>query len=915
MQKDINIKTSLLYYILFAFGYFASGLFLSSISFQSQIMPVWLPAGIGLVGCYYWGRSFLPALFLASFSFNFSVHPLSEFSALFSAHGAELICIASGATIQAWVGSVLLNRYGNPVTQSSSINVFKFIIVIGLMVNLISANIGIASLNAFQASYNSANYWVDVLYWWLGDSLGVLLMAPFLLSLKGLRSLGDEYKRSRWLIISSVLLLTFIMLVLTVLFIQISTASIEKLADKEVKNIENSFYRELNNSISQLHNLASYIQNTSGMDRENFSKFVGELIQGQNTIHAMSWNPLISQDNRTFEELLLADIYGRPIEIRGEPLEASDPIVYVKFISPEEKNAKAIGFNVYSNADRKQSLIQAELSFQPTATPIIKLVQAEDSLPAYLMFFPIFSRDYNRLSESGRKLNGYATGVFQVESMLRNSMQLTEQDLFKYELYQKDNDLAFATNTGSSKLVLANEEKVETLIFNLAGQTWYLNLLPNQSFVVREQTRSYLLLFLLEVVIVTFIMLFILLMNSRQIELNRLVKDRTKSLDLAVQSAEQANQAKSRFLANMSHEIRTPLNAVVGFSALANNSDDLTNIKGFVEKIKLSSEMLLNLVNDILDFSKIESGKLELSKETVNIHQILKRINSIFESDSREKSIDWIMHDEIPEDFYFYGDQLRIEQILMNLCSNALKFTKEGSVTILAKLVRLEAKTAIISVSVKDTGIGIDDLTQQRLFSVFTQADDSTTRNFGGSGLGLAISKELSHLMNGDIMISSKLGEGAEFSFMWDVDLVENSQLDEPEHFGSREKSLDKKELSDLKVLVAEDNKINQLLIQNILAHLGIEPVMAENGQAALDLLEDHTFDLILMDCQMPVMDGYESTKIIRTNPEYKQLPVIALTADADTESREKAFEIGFSDYLTKPIEIDKLIKTLERYL
>jgi signal transduction histidine kinase/CheY-like chemotaxis protein/integral membrane sensor domain MASE1 len=913
MRDEISPSTSIIYYVLFTLGYFLVGQFLSAISFQTQIMPVWLPAGIALVGCYVWGWRFLPGVFLASFAFNFSVHPLTSFNALISAHGAELVFIAFGASVQAYVGSFLLCRFGNPIKKSSSLNAIKFVLLIGLMVNVISSNIGIWSLSTFNASFNQENYWVDVLYWWLGDSLGVLLMAPFLLSLMGFKKSTDEQKKTRWFVMSAVIMLTLTVLVLTVFFINLSSESIQKLTTKEVRNIENSFYRELNNSLSQIHSLASYIQNTPNLGRENFSIFVSKLIGKQSTIHAMSWNPLIYQKDKDYEDVLLSEIYEKPIKIRGEAIESEDPIVYVKFISPEKGNAKAIGFNVFSNPLRKETLLLAASTFQPKATPIINLVQTELNIPAYLMFFPVFSQDYNHISDTGNRLTGYATGVFLVENMLKNAMNLSEQTIFDFELFESDTTVPFSSNTQQSdSLVIVNDPDAQQLIFSLAGQTWLLNLVPNKGFLNKEQSRAYLLLFALEVVIVAFIMLFILIINSRQEELNFLVKDKTRSLKLALKDAEKANEAKSRFLANMSHEIRTPLNAVVGFSQLANASDDVTKIKSFVEKIKISSEMLLNIVNDILDFSKIESGKLEISNAPFDIHAILSRINALFESISVDKSIAWSMQDDMPTDLYFSGDEVRIEQILINLCGNAVKFTTEGSVSVLAKLISQDSDSANILISVKDTGIGIDEQTQSRLFKVFTQADDSTTRNFGGSGLGLAIAKELSYLMGGDISIKSELGQGAEFIFEFRLRIADLKDSIN-ENFGQQTgQNID---FSSLKVLVAEDNKINQILIQNILSTIGIESVITENGKQAIIALQLKEFDLVLMDCQMPVLDGYEATKQIRNLPQFVDLPVIALTADADTESREKALEIGFTDYLTKPIDIDLLIETLKKYL
>lgn len=918
MVRIADSSYSIGLYIGLFVAYFATGHILSNFSFQAQIVPIWLPAGIALVGCYLWWWRFIPAVFIASFAFNFSVQPSSDPLLLLAEQGIGIGLIAFGASLQAMVGSALLRYWlGNPLKQASNTNILYFVIIVGILVNLISSNIGIFALSIYNPDYSLEHYWNNLLYWWLGDSLGILLATPFLLSLISVDDIDVVQKRSRLLVLSSSAVLFLSVLVVTAFFLDFSNDNAKKSTAREVKSIENGLYRELNNSMAQLQNLASYIQNTAKLEREQFAQFVDELLADEPTIAAMSWNPMIAQTQKFDHQMGLRDIYDREVIIRGTPLLADDPIVYVRLISPEEANKKAIGFNVFSNKDRKKTLLDAEASFQPKATPIIQLVQSEKKAPAYLMFFPVF--------KGNKELRGFATGVFLAEDMIVKALDSNGMKRFDYELYEAGKEQWFSSNNSAASI--RNQAQTESLSFMLTGQEWQLFLKSNVEYLSQQQSQSYLLLYSLQFVIVSFIILLILLMNTRQIELNSLVDDKTQSLELAVKEANEANLAKSRFLANMSHEIRTPMNAVIGFSSLARQSKDMEMIQQYLEKIEISSDLLLSIVNDILDISKIEADKLVLSHENFDIHKSLDRIHSLFLSQAEAKGLVFQVFNNIPHSLYFKGDQVRFEQILVNLCSNALKFTKQGRITLTADIRVINKEQNKITIRVKDTGIGISQETQQKLFSAFTQADESTSRRFGGTGLGLALSKELSLLMQGNIQVSSVEGQGAEFVFDStmaaadsEFELQQNitkanqklevsSNLPFAIQSQSNMAAEDKKvnTTTSLHILVAEDNEINQLVIEAILKNEGITADIVCNGKQAVKQVQQGHYDAILMDCQMPVLDGYRATEQIRKLKQFKTLPIFALTADVTPESKQRAKKVGFTGHLSKPIMVDEL--------
>ena len=491
--------------------------------------------------------------------------------------------------------------------------------------------------------------------------------------------------------------------------------------------------------------------------------------------------------------------------------------------------------------------------------------------------------------------------IVQLDSLVQAEINFCQQALIAYDNENREDAVALI-NTANGKLLIDNINntcyQVQQLEENNLAQIIHNNNSFSRKVVYMDYAAS---AFAIAVILFSMIILFR--------DINKRIKVE-KQLRLAQHKAEQLAIIKEQFMANMSHEIRTPMNAILGFANILRKSAIDDKQANHVKAIQTSGENLLTIINDILDFSKIEAGMVNIEKIPFSPAALLHSVNVMFLPKANDKHIqlNFSASGNLPETLI--GDPTRLTQILVNLISNSLKFTSEGNITVKAELLKQENEIANIQFLVKDTGIGIPTQKLDEIFERFTQANADTNRKYGGSGLGLSIVKKLLELQNGSINVESAVGVGSSFSFVIPYRKTSIHVAQPPLVSPQVQPKLKTK----INILVAEDNTLNQQLAHSLLTDWGFDFDIVENGKLAVVKLKKITYDLILMDIQMPEMNGYDAAQFIRQNL-HLTIPIIAMTAHVLPGEKDKCISYGMTDYISKPIRENELYNLIAKYI
>ncbi len=560
-----------------------------------------------------------------------------------------------------------------------------------------------------------------------------------------------------------------------------------------------------------------------------------------------------------------------------------DNTYHIRWIEPLKGNEKAMGLNIAFEEERRKALEGAAESGAITITPPLDLVQGYRAVISYI---PIYVDG---------AFDGFIIGIYDLDAFLSKILEARNNNEFEYLVTDK-NAVVHTTRkneeTGgwavSSDLPLFNRE-------------WQMTVSFDKDYLNEVSTHLDLGIFITGAALS--VLFSIALHNAL------LVNIRNKELHKARELAIQANNAKSDFLAGMSHEIRTPMNGVLGTARLFSETSLTKKQKKYLKVIKDSGENLLQIINEVLDFSKIEAGKLDIHEDVFEFKDAIEQQSILLQPLVKEKGIEYSLEfsEDVPE--YVIGDKLRIKQILANLIGNAIKFTESGKIEITVNVVEKDWKS-YIRLSVSDTGEGIAAESYDRVFKAFEQLGKGrNTVKAAGTGLGLSISKRLVEMMGGEINFESEKGKGSLFWFDVPMKIPSQVMVDEVKKLEAQQKEIIKYKY---KVLIVEDVFTNQFVLSEMLKDMGCEFDVANNGQEAFDAVQKNEYDVVLMDCNMPVMDGYEATQKIR-DLGFKDLPIVALTASALESDRKKCLAAGMDDFVSKPIDKDEIVRIMDK--
>lgn len=913
------IKKYVIYSILVALVYAFVGILGLKLAvppgYASAVFP---SSGIALAALLLLGRHYALSIFIGSAIMNFFV--ASQSGSLTSSSILIAFLIGAGASLQALIGEVLIKKY---VPKFENLNdeksIMMFLLLAGPASCVVNATFSTTVLSVFGV-LSGTSFFYNWGMWFVGDAIGAMVFAPLVLAMAEKPRFSWSPKK-RLVAVPSLLLFSFVVWFFFYSSNQLSEkfkAHLHIESDRHSQRISEAMdkYEAILAGTERFFNASNHIS------RQEFRDYLYKVLATDQGIRAISWSPRVSWEEREKFEKNAKSAGIKNFKItefsdQGRVSAKQRPFYYpVLYTEPLQSNATAVGFDAFSTFERRQAMEKSISLKQPAISSKIRIVQDNFQAPSLAMYYPIFQNNKNL---------GFIIGVFNLEDLINAALREDKKNAdLNYIIYDvsdlkqellfkkivKEEEHLYSDSALVAKNILKNQSKplFNSKTIEVGKRKWLLYLFPSKRYIAANADLTAWSMLLGGLFIVILLQSLMMVIIGRTATVERLVEQKTTELSNANIELEKLTKLKSAFLANMSHEIRTPINGVVGMTGLLGDTELNIYQRECVDNISISAKSLLSLINDILDFSKVEAGKLDLEIIDFDLEKTVRSTVKTLDYVARRKQLK--LHVELFDmpSKVLRGDPSRFSQVLINLLNNAVKFTASGSVKLKASSLGFQNGVNVFRFEVIDTGIGIDPSAIERIFNPFDQVDTSFTRKYGGTGLGLSICKNLTELMGGKIGVIRNENGGStfwvEFPFRESItSVVDSRRADEIplnlSHLG-------------LRVLLAEDNQINQLVAMKQLQKLGCHCDVVANGQEAIEALRHINYDLVLMDCQMPELDGYQATRQIRASIEkFSAIPIVAMTAHAMKGDREKCLEAGMSDYITKPISTFQLSEVI----